>query len=60
MIAEMGDMGGMDMSSDGMFYNTNSALARLFWYLVAAFLALCLLFRIIRALIVFRRYGDST
>lgn len=37
---DMGGMGqGMDMSSDGMFKSTNMYIARLYWYLVAAVVA---------------------
>ncbi|MCJ1476542.1 hypothetical protein MMC13_005208 [Lambiella insularis] len=48
-------MGGMDMSSAGMFYDLNTALARLFWYLVGGFLGLALLLRVVAALEVIRR-----
>ena len=37
---------GMDMGSDGMFRPVNQMLARTYWYLVAAFFVLALLFKI--------------
>ena len=50
MIAGMGSMGGMDESSDGMFFDTNSALARIYWYIVAGVVGVCLILRGITAL----------
>ena len=60
MMANMGDMGGMDMSSDGLFYSTNTALARLYWYLVLGVIGLCLLLRGVGAFRVFWRFGILT
>jgi len=38
---DMGDMGqGMDMGSSGMFKGTNMYIAHIYWYLVAAVVAL--------------------
>lgn len=39
-MSGMGSMGGMDMSSDGMFKTTNMYIARVYWYLVVAFVVL--------------------
>lgn len=44
-----GMSGGMDMSSDGMFYTYNSALARTFWYIIAGVLAFLVILRVINA-----------
>jgi hypothetical protein len=38
---------GMDMSSDGLFYDYNTALARGFWYIIAGVLAFLVLLRVI-------------
>ena len=59
MLDSMGNMGGMDMSSDGMFRGTNSGLARLFWYLIAGVLGLFLLLRAISVSTVYHRFVDS-
>ena len=56
MMADMGDMGGMDMSSDGLFYSTNTALARLYWYIILGVVGMCLLLRGVRAFVVFSRF----
>jgi len=37
--------GGMDMGSDGMFKTTNMYIARVYWYLVVAFVVLLGLWR---------------
>ena len=55
----MADMGGMDMSSDGLFYNTNTALARLYWYLVVGFVGIRLFLRGARVFLVFVRFVNS-
>ena len=39
MDMDMGMSGGMDMGSSGMFAPTNMAIARSYWYIVAAFVA---------------------
>ena len=36
---------GMDMGSDGMFRPVNQAIARTYWYLIAAFFAFALLLK---------------
>lgn len=48
----MSDMDGMgmDMGSDGMFRPVNQMLARIYWYLVAAFFASTLLFKSFEAI----------
>lgn len=40
---------GMDMSSTGMFYPTDSALARIFWYILAGVVFFALLLNGLRA-----------
>lgn len=40
---------GMDTSSSGMFFDTDSALARTFWYIIAAAVFLALLLNGLRA-----------
>lgn len=46
----MASMGGMDMSSDGMFKETNMHIARVYWYLAAAVVALLSIRRAIEKL----------
>lgn len=43
------DMGGMDSSSAGVFKPTNMYIARVYWYIVAAFVALLGLIRLFNA-----------
>lgn len=38
---------GMDMSSDGLFYDYNTALARGFWYIIAGVLVFLVLLQVI-------------
>lgn len=46
-MSGMSGMGGMDMSSAGMFTPTNKHIAHVFWYLVVAVVGLLLARRII-------------
>ena len=48
MMGSMEGMG-MDMGSVGMFFNTDSALARTFWYIIAGVVFLALLLNGVRA-----------
>lgn len=48
MLGGMEGMG-MDASSTGMFYPTDSALARIFWYIIAGVMLLALLLNGLRA-----------
>ncbi|RHZ64896.1 ferric reductase family protein [Aspergillus thermomutatus] len=43
MAGMMGNMGGMDMSSDGMFRPYNQWLAAVYWYIIVAVIGFCLL-----------------
>jgi hypothetical protein len=61
-MSDMGgmmDMGGMDMSSDDQFRGTNTMLAQLLWYLIAAFLGVCLLLQGVRAFSIHIRFVIS-
>lgn len=49
-MSGMSGMGGMDMSSDGMFKGTNMHIARVYWYLAAAIVALLGLRRVFEKL----------
>ena len=46
-MSGMSGMGGMDMSSAGMFTPTNKHIAHIFWYLVVAVVGLLVARRVI-------------
>lgn len=59
-MSDMAGMGGMDTGGSGMFQLTNMKIARMYWYFVAAVVALSLVVRLCNSFRTLHAYVDPT